>query len=111
MKYPIKTDVFIKAAETQLGPVDDTVKKLFSLYIDEVNRAYTEGYKHGCDSKKTEADNYKSALQALAETDVVEVVRCIDCAFYSSDRLKCDMISLHVPNFHFCSYGKKGDKL
>ena len=42
MKYPIDKKKYIAAFEQQ-KPIDDTVKELFSLYIDEVNRAYREG--------------------------------------------------------------------
>lgn len=42
MKYPIDKKKYIAAFEQQ-KPIDDTVKRLFSLYIDEVNRAYREG--------------------------------------------------------------------
>ena len=43
MTYPINKEKMLAACEQELGPADETTKELFSLYIDELNRAYREG--------------------------------------------------------------------
>ncbi len=43
MTYPVNKEKMLAACEQELGPADEKTKELFSLYIDEVNRAYREG--------------------------------------------------------------------
>ena len=62
------------------------------------------------------SDDYKNLQELLEETptaDVVEVVRCRDCIFFSHDvptRCCCDYDGSTVSETHYCSYGERKEQ-
>lgn len=82
MKYPIDKKKYIAAFEQQ-KPIDDKVERLFSLFVDEVNRAYREGLCQNQNKVKefrnTIVDRIGDALywndfNKMALMDIVEII-------------------------------------
>ena len=47
MQYPIDAEKNIEAFERSEGPVRETAKNTFRIYIKDVNEAYEAGYAKG----------------------------------------------------------------
>ena len=60
-------------------------------------------YRMGSDDMKRRLDDW---VKTLPSVDVVQVVRCDDCVYYSSRRW-CELHSSVFDDNAFCSYGER----
>jgi hypothetical protein len=85
-----------------------------SRYIDADKIEYTERYVGMDEFAGWQTIAFKSDIDKIPTADVVEVVRCKDCAFYRDETSCClnprcvvYYYGHRVREDHYCSYGER----